>query len=50
MLLTQGRGNDDVRELFAHDFVPAVAKGALRSRIEFSDAGQVIDRNYTVER
>ena len=44
------RRDDDVGQLLAQDLVAAVAKGALRSGIEFGDATFVVDRHDAFER
>src|SRR5579864_3333097 len=50
MLLPERRWNNDVRQMLSQDFVPAVAEGVLRRRIELSDTALVIDRHNAVER
>src|SRR5271166_6938570 len=50
MLLPERRWNDGVRQMLSQDFVPLVAEGALRRRIELSDTALVIDRHNAVER
>src|SRR6202167_4394051 len=49
MLLPERRWNDDVRQMLSQDFVPTVAEGVLRRRIELSDTALVIDRHNAVE-
>src|ERR1700685_384012 len=50
MLLPERRWNDDVCQMLSQDFVPTVAEGVLRRRIELSDTALVIDRHNAVER
>jgi hypothetical protein len=49
VLLPERLWNDDVGHLPAHDLIPTVAEGALRGRIELSDATFVINRHNAVE-
>src|SRR5271166_231198 len=50
MLLPERRWNDGVRQMLSQDFVPTVAEGVLRRRIELSDTALVIDHHNAVER